>query len=56
MNSGDACHHLVHNLPYSHLLLKNIQIRIYKTITLPVVLFRYETWSLALREEHRGIE
>jgi hypothetical protein len=33
--------------------LKNIKIRIYKTIILPVVLYGYETWSLALREEHR---
>jgi hypothetical protein len=26
---------------------------IYKTITLPVVLYGYKTWSLTLREEHR---
>jgi hypothetical protein len=26
---------------------------IYKTITLPVVLYGCETWSLTLREEHR---
>jgi hypothetical protein len=37
----------------SHLLSKNIKIRIYKTIILPVVLFECDTWSLALREEHR---
>jgi hypothetical protein len=36
----------------SHLLSKNLKIRIYKTIILPVVLYGYETWSLALREEH----
>jgi hypothetical protein len=35
------------------LLSKNIKIRIYKTIILPVVLFGCETWSLTLREEHR---
>jgi hypothetical protein len=35
------------------LLSKNIKIRIYKTITLPVVLYGCETWSLTLREEHR---
>jgi hypothetical protein len=29
------------------------QIRIYKTIILPVVLHGCETWSLTLREEHR---
>jgi hypothetical protein len=27
--------------------------RIYKTIILPVVLYRCETWSLTSREEHR---
>jgi hypothetical protein len=27
--------------------------RIYKTIILPLVLYGCETWSLALREEHR---
>jgi hypothetical protein len=31
---------------------KNIKIRIYKTIILPVVLYGCETWSLTLREEH----
>jgi hypothetical protein len=35
------------------LLSKNIKIRIYKTITLPVVLDGFETWSLSLRKEHR---
>jgi hypothetical protein len=34
-------------------LSKNINIRIYKTVILPVVLYGYETWSLTLREEHR---
>jgi hypothetical protein len=37
----------------SHLLSKNTEIRIYKTINLPVVLYGCETWSLTLREEHR---
>jgi hypothetical protein len=32
---------------------KNLKIRIYKTIILPVVLYGCETWSLTLREEHR---
>jgi hypothetical protein len=30
-----------------------LNIRIYKTIILPVVLYGCETWSLTLREEHR---
>jgi hypothetical protein len=32
---------------------KNIKIRIYKIIILPVVLYGCEIWSLTLREEHR---
>jgi hypothetical protein len=30
-----------------------VNIRIFKTIILPVVLYECETWSLTLREEHR---
>jgi hypothetical protein len=30
-----------------------MKIKIYKTITLPVILYGLETWSLTLREEHR---
>jgi hypothetical protein len=37
----------------SHLLSKNIKIRTYKTIILPVVLYECETFSLTLWEEHR---
>jgi hypothetical protein len=37
----------------SRLISENAQIKIYKTIILPVVLYGRETWSLALREEHR---
>jgi hypothetical protein len=37
----------------SPLLHKNVKIKIYKIIILPVVLYGCETWSLTLREEHR---
>jgi hypothetical protein len=37
----------------SHLLYKNLNIKIYKTIILPVVLYGCNAWSLTLREEHR---
>jgi hypothetical protein len=37
----------------SRLLSKNIKVRIYKTIILPVVLYGCETWSLTFRDEHR---
>jgi hypothetical protein len=33
--------------------VKNIKIRKYKTIILPVVLYGCETWSLTLRDQHR---
>ncbi|KAJ4438865.1 hypothetical protein ANN_14818 [Periplaneta americana] len=33
--------------------VKNLKVRIYKTIILPVVLYGCETWTLTLREEHR---
>jgi hypothetical protein len=46
------CYHSVQNLLSSRLLSKNLKIRIYKTIILPVVLHGCETWSLTLREEH----
>jgi hypothetical protein len=37
----------------SRLISKNLKIKIYKTVILPVVLYGCETWSLTLREEHR---
>ena len=41
------------NLLSSRLLSKNLKIKIYKTIILPVVLYGCETWSLTVREERR---
>jgi len=37
----------------SSLLSKNLKIKIYRIIILPVVLYGCETWSLTLREERR---
>jgi len=37
----------------SSLLSKNLKIKIYRTIILPVVPYGCETWSLTLREERR---
>jgi hypothetical protein len=36
----------------SCLLSRNVKVKIYKTIILPVVLYGCETWALTLREEH----
>jgi hypothetical protein len=53
LNSGNACCHSVQNLLSSPLLSKNVKIRLYKTIMLPLVLYWYETRSLTLKEECR---
>jgi hypothetical protein len=45
--------HSVQSLLSSRLLSRNVKVKIYKTIILPVVLYGCETWSLKLREEHR---
>ena len=51
LRSGSACYHSVQNLLSSRLLSKNLKIKIYRTVILPVVLYGCETWSLTLREE-----
>jgi hypothetical protein len=38
----------------SHLLPRNVKVKIYKTLILPVVLYGCETWSLTLREKQRS--
>ena len=50
---GNACYYSAQNLLSSRLLSKNLKIKIYRTIILPVVLYGCETWSLTLREERR---
>ena len=49
LKSGNACYHLVQNLLPSSFLSKNLKIKIYRTIILPV-LYGCETWLLTLRE------
>jgi hypothetical protein len=53
LNLGNASYYSVQNILSSHLISKNLKIKIHKTIILPVVLYGCETWSLTLREEHR---
>ncbi|KAJ4438992.1 hypothetical protein ANN_14947 [Periplaneta americana] len=50
---GNACYYSVEKLLSSSLLSKNLKVKIYKTVILPVVLYGCETWTLTLREEHR---
>jgi hypothetical protein len=53
LNSGNAWYYSVQNLLSSCLISKNLKIKIYKIVILPVVLYGCETWSLTLREEHK---
>jgi hypothetical protein len=53
LNSDNACYHSVQHFLSSGLLSKNIKIKIYKTIILPVVLYGCETWFLTLSEKRR---
>jgi len=50
LKSRNACYHSVQNLLSSRLLSKNLKIKIYRTIILPVVLYGCETWSLTSQE------
>jgi len=52
LKSGNAGYHSVQNLLPLNLLSKNIKVKIYRIIILPVVLDECEKWSLTLREEH----
>ena len=51
LRSGNACYPSVQSLLSSRLLFKNLKIKIYRTIILPVVLYGCEAWSLTAREE-----
>jgi len=53
LKSVNACCHSVQNILFSRLLSKNLKMKIYVIIILPVVLYGCETWSLTLREERR---
>jgi hypothetical protein len=52
LNLGNACYHSVQSLGSLRFLSKKLKMKIYKTITLRVVLWECETWSLTVRE-HR---
>jgi len=51
LKSGNVWYNTVQNRLSSSLLYKNLKIKIYGNIILPVVLFGCETWSLTLTEE-----
>jgi len=53
VKSGNVSYHSVQYLLSSSLLSKNIKIKTYRIVILPVVLYGCETWSLTLRKERR---
>jgi hypothetical protein len=53
LNSGNAFCHYVHSLLSSHLLSRNVKVKMYRTIILTVVLYGCETWSLTLKVERK---
>jgi len=53
LKSENACYYSLENLLSSRLLSKNLKIKVYRTIILPVVLYGCETWTLTLREKRR---
>jgi hypothetical protein len=52
LNSGNACYPSVQNHSSSRLLSKNVKIKMYKTMILPVDLYGCETSPLTLREDY----
>jgi hypothetical protein len=53
LNLGNSCYHSAQSLLSSHFLSRNVKVKIYKIIILPVVLYGCETWSLNLGEKYR---
>jgi hypothetical protein len=50
-NSGNDCYHSVQSLLSYRLLSRNLKVKIYRTIILPVVFYGCETWSVSIGEE-----
>jgi hypothetical protein len=53
LKARNACYYSVQNLLSSSLLSKNIKIKTYRNIFLPLVLHGCETWSLTWKEERK---
>jgi len=53
LRSGNVFYHSVQNRLSSRLLSKNLKIKMYRIIILPIVLYGCESWSLTLGEERQ---
>jgi hypothetical protein len=52
-NPGNVCYDSVNNLRSSSLFYKYINIKIYRTVIFPALLYGCETWSVTLREKRK---
>jgi hypothetical protein len=52
LNSRSAYYSSIQNRFLYHGLSKNININVYRTLSLLIVLYECETWSVTLREEN----
>jgi biotin carboxylase len=53
LKSDNAWYCSVQNVLWYSLVYRNINIKVYRTVILCAILYGWETWSLALREERR---
>jgi hypothetical protein len=53
LSSDNASYQMVQSLLSSCIMTKNRKIKISEAVILHVVLYRCESWSLTLRQEHR---
>jgi hypothetical protein len=53
INLVNAWYHSFQDVLSFLFILKNVEIKIYKTVVLPIVLYGWETSSVAVREKHR---
>jgi len=52
LNSGNTCYHSVQNHSVFHLISKDAEIKMHKTVIIPVILYGCITWPLTLMKEH----
>jgi len=53
LNAGNIFYHSAQNLLSSILLFRNLKIKTWRNLILPLDLYGCESWSLMLREERR---
>jgi hypothetical protein len=51
LNSGNACYHAVQNILSFRLLSRKVKTEVCKAVSLPVILYECETWSLKNKDK-----